>query len=536
MDENKKDLLNDDSSNQLNDEAKKEDSGFEIESVASEDALSDIISGLDKDSDEDDGFDEEKDIEESAEDILLAKYAADCDRCATKVYFELEDLDEDGNLLCPNCEETIEIDNDAIDYYLVNKPDENESEGQYVVDCPACEAIVHFTIDDIDEDEEIECPQCSEKIHIDTEVLDAYKEKDIEKSLKRKAKLKKALAIVCGVVLGLVAACAVLWFVGNKQVVKVDGTSVPMNIYSCVYYCENAMNYSSYGYNMEKKASAQPYTEDDEDGNKYDTWDDFLKESTEKSLKLYYSIYNAGQKEGYKINEDDKKQVDDTIDSLKSSAEESNLSFEDYMKTNYGIKIKEKDFRPYLELSAYVNSYYKHVMGKDVTKDQLEKIYSENPDNFDVVSFRYFYIGIDDSVSKEEALKRVKAVAAAKSEAEFHKLAKKYATEEMAKNYKEDDSTLIKDMACSNIVDRPVTDMLTDSKSKKGQTGYGVSADGTYAEAAMVVTPRHKDDKLIRDQAISEVASKKGEKYLDEVSKDTVVNAGVGIIIRNILF
>ena len=132
MDENKKDLLNDDSSDQLNDEAKKEDSGFEIESVASEDALSDIISGLDKDSDEDDGFDEEKDIEESAEDILLAKYAADCDRCATKVYFELEDLDEDGNLLCPNCEETIEIDNEylyelfAKDYKItevINKED-----------------------------------------------------------------------------------------------------------------------------------------------------------------------------------------------------------------------------------------------------------------------------------------------------------------------------------------------------------------------------------------------------------------------------
>lgn len=539
MDENKKDINEEieEKNDEIIDEAKETveevldkkegDSGFEIESVESEDALDALLSNNELDNYKSD--EEEIDLEQ---DIELAKYCADCDTCATRVYFELEDLDEDGNLICPNCEETIEIDNDAIDYYLVKKDDDSETESKYVVDCPSCEAVVHFTEDDIDSEEEIVCPQCSEKIHIDTEVLDAYKEKDIEKSLKRKAKLKKALAVVCGVILGLAVAVSVIWFVGNKQVVKVDGTSVSMDIYNCVYYCENAINYTGSGLDISKRPSSQPYENDE----KYDTWDDALKDATNTSLKIYYSLYNAGKKEGYELSKDDAKKIDDTIDSINSYAKESNLSFEEYMKTNYGIKISEKRFRPYLELSAYVNAYYKHCMAKSVKNEDLEKIYKENPDNFDVVSFRYFYINISDKITKEEALKRVKEVASAKTEAEFHKLAKKNATEDVAKTYTDAKSTLVEDMACANIVDRPVSDFLTSKKSKKGETACGVSKDSTYAEAAMLVVPRHKDESLIKDQAINEVATQKGEKFIDNISKDAKLKSGLGMIIRNLMY
>ena len=506
---------------------KEKTSGFEIESIESEDALEALTSNneLDNYSPEGDEIDLEKDIQ-------LAKYCADCDTCATRVYFELEDLDEDGNLLCPNCEEVIEIDNDAIDYYLVKKDEEFADDSKYVVDCPSCEAVVHFTADDIDANEDIVCPQCSEKIHIDTEVLDAYKEKDIEKSLKLKAKLKKVFAVIGGVVLGLAVAIAVIWFVGNKQVIKVDGTPVSMDIYKCVYYCENAVNYAGSGFDISKPASKQPYENDD----KFKTWDDALKDATNSSLKIYYSIYNAGQKEGFKISSDDKKQIDDTIESIKSYAKESNQSFEDYMKDNYGIYITEKNFRPYLELSAYVNAYYKHSMEKYVKSSDLEKIYKENPDNYDVVSFRYFYVPIGDKMAKKEALKRVKAVAAAKNEKQFHKLAKKYATEDVAKTYTDDKATLVENMACSNIVDRPVSDFLTNKDSKKGTTFYGVSSDSTYAEAAMLIVPRHKDESLVKEQAITEVATKKGEKFINNISDKAQVKSGLGMIIRNIVF
>lgn len=502
------------------------DSGFAIDTVESEDALDSLLSNNELDNYKSDS--EETDLEA---DIQLAKYCADCDTCATRVYFELDDLDENGNLLCPNCEETIEIDNDAIDFYLVNKTDETES-SQYVVDCPSCEAVVHFTENDIDSEEEIICPQCSEKIHIDTEVLDAYKEKDIEKSLRRKAKLKKIIAVVGGVILGLAVAVSIIWFVGNKQVVKVDGTPVSMDIYKCVYYCENGVNYAGSGFDMTKPASKQTY----KDSDKYETWDDALKDATNTSLKIYYSIYNAGQKEGFKISNDDKKKIDETIDTINSYAKQSNQTFEDYMKSNYGISITEKRFRPYLELSSYVNAYYKHCMAKNIKNGDLEKIYKENPDNFDVVTFRYFYVQISDKLTKKEALKRVKAVAGAKTEKEFHQLAKKYATEDVAKTYTDENSTLVSDMACSNIVDRPVSDFLTNKKSKKGTTFYGVSSDSTYAEATMLIVPRHKDESLVKEQAITEIASKNGEEFINNISGKAKLKSGLGMIIRNIVF
>ena len=501
------------------------DSTFGAEQVESAAALEELIS-------EGASSEEEADSAEEAEaEMTLASFAADCEMCATKVFFELEDLDDDGNLLCPNCNEVIEIDNEAIEFYRVKKETKEEASADYVADCPACEAVVHFTVDDIDDEENIVCPQCGEKIHIDTEVLDAYKQADVEKALKKKRILKKVAFSALGVVAALAVCVAILFFAGNKSVIKVDGTSVPMNIYKCVYYCENAVNYKSAGLDISKKPSTQKY-----DGEGYDTYDDLLRETTEKTLKMYYSIYNAGKKDNHQLTDKEKQEIEDTITNVKKYADSQNLSFEDYFKTNYGIKVSEKDFREYLSLSQFVNSYYKSVMSKDITEEQLKEIYEQYPDNYEVVSFRYYYVQIDDSTKKEDALKQVEAIAAAKSEKQFHELVKKFVSEDRAETYKDDDSTLVKDMACSNIQDRPVADLLTNAKSKVGQTAYGISNDGTFAEVAMVVSPRQKSDELIKNQAISEVASQKGEAFLDEVSKDATVKASIGVILRKFEF
>ena len=496
------------------------DSTFAAESVQSQDALEELM---------DDGIDKAEDV--IAEEMTIsARYAADCESCATRVFFEKEDLNEEGNLICPNCQETIEIDNDAMDYYLVEKATPADK-GAYVADCAACEAVVHFTEDDIDDDENIICPQCGEKIHIETEVLDAYKEKDVKKALKRKETLKKVGAALAGVVLALAVCFAVLWFGGNKSVLKIDGTSVPMNIYKCVYYLENAVNYRSSGLNFDEKPSSQAY-----EGEEYDTWDDLLKSATLDSLKIYYSIYNAGQKEGFELGEKEQEEIESTLKNVKTYADSSNLSFEDYIKTNYGVKLSEKDFREYLELSSYVNAYYKSVMAKDITDEQLEKIYKENPENYDVVTFRYFYVAIDDSLSEKEALKQVEEIAAAKTEKEFHELVKKYAPKDRKDTYKDDESSLVKDMACANIQDRPVAAFLTNPKSKKGESVSGVSEDGSFAEVAMLIEPKHKSEDMIRDAAITEVASKKGQKFVADLSKKATVKSSLGMILRNIEF
>ena len=523
------------------DELKESDSTFSVEHVESEAALTQILDAQPDTVTEDSPTimltEEEKAEQGEAveQELKLSKYAADCLNCATKVYFEKEDLDEENNLICPNCNEKIEINVESLDYYLVNKSSTEqitESASEYVVDCSSCEAVVHFKQDDIDDDENVICPQCGEKIHIDTEVLDAYKEVDIEKSLKKKRTLKKVLASLAGVVLALVVCCAVIYFVGNKSVVKVDGTSVPMNIYNAVYYIENAANYTSAGFNPDEKPSKQKYTESDD----YKTWDDFLNAQTSDALKLYYGIYNEGQKAGYQMKDKDKESVDNAIKNIKSYAQSANQSFEDYMKSMYGLKISENDFRPYLELTAYVNSYFKSVMSKDITKKQLDKIYKDNPDNYQVVSFRYFYVQVSDSVKAEDALKTVEKISKAKTEKEFHKLVTENVNKDNAANYKDKDSTLVKDMACSNIQNRPVAKLLTNDKAKKGETVFGLSDDKTFAEVAMLVVPKHKDDDLVMDAAINEVSAEKGQKYIDGIRKNTTVKSSLGMILRNLTF
>ena len=125
----------------------------------------------------------------------------------------------------------------------------------------------------------------------------------------------------------------------------------------------------------------------------------------------------------------------------------------------------------------------------------------------------------------------MKTVAGAKDEKEFHKLVTSVASEDRAATYKDDESTLVKDMACSNIQDRPVAEVLTNESSKKGAVTYGVSDDGTYAEVAMLLVPRHKDHGLIKDAAINEVASEKGEDFINKVSDKAVIKASIGTIL-----
>ena len=509
---------------------KKENTYTEIDGVESEKELESFLNDVN-----DAPGDEVNDEEAVEKEITLAKYAADCENCATKVYFELEDLDEEGNLICPNCNESIEINQEALDYYLVDKSnDESEDEkgGSYIVDCGACEAVVHFSADDIDDDENIVCPQCGEKIHIETEVLDAYKEKDIQKHLKKKKVLKKVGFACLGVVLAIAIWCAILFFAGNKSVVKVDGTSVPMNVYKAVYYIENAANYTSSGFNIDEKPSKQTY----ENSEDYKTWDDFLKSQTVEALKLYYGIYNEGKKAGYEMTEKDEKSVTDAIKNVNTYAQQANQSFDDYMKSMYGLKISEEDFAAYLELTAYVRSYYKSVMLKDITKEQLEKIYKENPDNFEVVSFRYYYVQVNDTMTKEKALKTVEKIAKAKDEKQFHKLVVANVSKENAAMYKDADSTLVKDMAVANIQNRPVAELLNNPKAKKGETIFGLSDDEKFAEVAMLVEAKHKSNDLLQDAAINTVSAEKGQKFVDGISEKTEVKSGLGMILRNIMF
>ena len=464
--------------------------------------------------------------------IELAKYAVDCESCATRVYFELEDLDEEDNLLCPNCSDKIEINREAINYYLVDKSALPKELEDYVADCPACEAVVHFTPEEIDDEENIVCPQCGESIHIETEVLDAYKQKDLEKALKRKRFLKKIFAIVSGVLLAVLLAAAVIWFAGSKSVITVDGTSVPLSVYRCVYYCENATNYRNAGFDFTKKPSAQPF-----DGEEYETWDDLLRKATDGTLKIYYSIYNEGKKAGYELTDKDREQIEDTVKSLYSYADAANMSFSDYMHTNYGIKINEKQFREYLEVSAYVNSYYQSVMSKDVTDEQLENIYKDNPDNFETVTFRYYYLAIDENTTKELALNRLESIAAATTEDKFVELVKKdIAKSNSGVSETAEQDTLIKDMAVKGLYDRPVSELLLNEKAAVLQTACGVSDDESFAEVAMIIEPRHKNDDLIMQAALTEVGSQKGSDYISSVSDDTVVKASIGFVIRVLTF
>ncbi len=470
---------------------------------------------------------------EGEEDIELATYMAECDSCAMRIYFEKDDLNENGNLDCPNCEEEVEINSDNLDLYLVEKDDEEDNE-DYVVDCPDCEHLVHFKLSDIKEDGAVKCDQCGADIEIETDVLDAYKAFD-EKAVLKKRKIKKTvLASVCGVIAGIAVALLIVCLIGMNSVIKVNGVSVPYSVYKCVYYYENAYQATSSGFNPEKSAHSQEFPSDQmgTDEGAYETWHDYFKEQTENGLKAYYAIYADALDNNYILEEDAVQDIDLYIEQFEKEAEDSGMSVREYTKKYLGASISLKELREYFTIRQTVSYYFRHRMSSYVTDEDIQKLYNENPDQYTTATFGYFQRSIDSDFTEKDAQKAVEAFSKVKSIEEFYKIYPDYSSEETVQQLISQDSVIAKDISKTQIEERPVIkDLLLNEKAVKNQVSAGMDEEKTYCEAVIVIEPLHKNIDAAREDAISNAADEHGNDFIEKLQGDAVSENGIGMML-----
>ncbi len=224
----------------------------------------------------------------------------------------------------------------------------------------------------------------------------------------------KALAIV--VVIGIVLGALYVYGVPQSilPALKVGDRTYTMSEYS-YYYSSTFQTYantayssqSQYGFNLsgfDYTISPADQTKKDDDGNDI-TWDQFFRDSVVDTLENYNYYLGLAKEQGVTLSEENQKQIDSDIEEIAKSAESNSFSTSRYISYMFGKGLNEKKLRALLAdqyLVAQMVELQEDELKKDVTMEDIEAVYNEDPSDYLSVDIRLLGIAIEDEDKAEE--------------------------------------------------------------------------------------------------------------------------------------
>lgn len=370
--------------------------------------------------------------------------------------------------------------------------------------------------------------------------------KEAEKKAKKSPQLSKAkkvvgkvIAIVLAVAIGLGALGGILNFFGIPQkVIKIDvkDTTCKFTVaeFNFFYYnvwnnlCSTAQQYAYYGmdmgYDYTKSPAKQALTKDtassigidfDAIGVEDATWADAIRYLATNQLVEIKYFASLAEKEGLTLTEDEKKEIDSTIDSQRETAKKNDYSLDRWFRTQLGNGIDEKVVRQVYEEQLLAQKYYDKYEADTtsaITDVQINDKYNADKDNFDLVDIRYYAFTTktptlaDDATTEEKdaATKKAQAetkakadafLANVKDEATFIAEAKKAIL--TANNKSTDDPDTVTDYSDATYAEleqygEDAAKWVYDDTRKVGDKTVLDLGSGSYAVVYMVALP-HKD-------------------------------------------
>ncbi len=204
-----------------------------------------------------------------------------------------------------------------------------------------------------------------------------------------------------------------------------------------------------------------------------------------------YSLCDQAEAEGYTLDEEALQEISDTMDSIATTAESYGYRNSDtYLAAYFGKGCDADSYEEYLTMrqlaSAYATEKYNSYT---YTDEEIETYYEENKQDFDLVTYRYFYVsgtaeeGEDesDAMSEAESIASSMASSSQGSESTFISLAYENASEDAKEYYEDDDYSLNSDLSYSSL-NSDIADWLFDEARVEGETTYieSTSTTGYY--------------------------------------------------------
>ncbi len=389
--------------------------------------------------------------------------------------------------------------------------------------------------------------------------------KSIEKRTAAASILKKVVAIVLAVAivggiawkivdsLGIIERAVTAVNIGDDKI-----TAAQFNYYYTAQYQQMAYYanmYSQQGLNMGFDTSVPPDEQDstqtDEDGNVL-TWDEVFKESAVNYAQFVYAYYNEAVKAEYALSDDEKTEINETIESYRDEAATNNYSLNAYLRESFGGGFNEKAFRKQLEMETLAQNFYEDKgseLKAAITDADIKAEYDANRKDYDYADVRYYSFAfttltLNDGETEEALAERQKAAnakveAEAKAiydkltdEASFKAAITAYKNEGKEKPVDQDYTTLSEITTYNSLTtstSKAVADWAFDTARKAGDKNLIVGEKAVYIVysikpiyAMNSVDVRHclvqfdaEDSENVTD-AEKEAAQKEAQALLDE--------------------
>jgi hypothetical protein len=338
----------------------------------------------------------------------------------------------------------------------------------------------------------------------------------------QKAKTRKTIYIVVGVVIAVLVAALLIWSSGFFQRRTSAATVGDREFTSAEvsYYYHSVLNntinmtntYAQYGistgYDTSKSPSEQIY--DEETG---ETYAEHFMSSALDTLQWAVVLSSEAEKAGYILSEDGQAELEATLASIDTYRAEGGYSRSAYLKMLYGSFVDEKIFTEQLKMNLLASEYETYYQDQmEYTSEELEAYYSEHGADLDTYAYRYCFISgeavpeTDDEGNEIEPTEEqtAAAMAAAKEKADamvarveagedFNTVAAEYVAESLASNYTDDPEYNLYPHTLGSNLSSTYGSWLKEEGRKAGDVGI-VETDTGYYIVTLLGRHRAEDD------------------------------------------
>lgn len=245
---------------------------------------------------------------------------------------------------------------------------------------------------------------------------------NLNRNIKSLVAIVLALAVVSGVVFWTLDSTGVIR--QNTTALKIGNVKVSVaeydyyyrmryeNLCSTVESSTEQYGYNVYGLDTTISPRDQECPYKDEDGNPM-TWSQYIDQQTVNWLKEFVSLYSEAKLNGYKIDDEDKVGMNETLEAMREQATASQLSLTAFLRQYYGRGMSERVMKKILKMQTLAQKFSEAKQEEckaSYTDDFLQIEYESSTDDYDAVDLRYYHFKAETLTAEEGETEEALAV------------------------------------------------------------------------------------------------------------------------------
>ncbi|MBO6158613.1 MAG: peptidylprolyl isomerase [Firmicutes bacterium] len=319
-------------------------------------------------------------------------------------------------------------------------------------------------------------------------------------------KTKHAILSVCITVLSILVILALIFpntGLSRRMLtaVTIGDTKVSVAEYSYYYrssfnnYYQTIQNYFGGNYmpiDLTKSLEKQAYSEDQ-------TYADYFSNQAISSLKEVIVLAEEAQKAGFELPADSQQALEESLASVKTSAEASGVSVNNYLSTNFGMGFNMTLLEKCVRRELLADAYKSFKEGSfEYTEDELDAFYNDHHIDYDVADIRMVTFTSSEATEDAEAVTIEEARAKAEAFAEGITSEEDFAARALEKAQEQDpgaeDTSLITNLRFSSLTsaDQNVANWVFYLNHKAGDCEVVDGADGTTVYVLYMIAAPHR--------------------------------------------